>query len=308
MAKSFFEIGRIAILFLALAGCQGQVESDPPKPGEIASPQPSDLHLRYSAPVVTRSTSTPCATKTNTPTPTWTAPPTQGLSNLTPIPATPSSTSTSAPAPTSICSPLETVDLKDLPRVVSDYYYPPPKGSDARHAGVDFAYYHWKGSGPIDGVGVQSVLDGKAVVSIKDTFPFGNVLVVETERRHLPVVVREMFRVDEGQSLYLLYAHLHDGSPLVALDQPVTACQLIGQVGKTGNAGASHLHLEARVGPAGLRFETFSYYQDGITDQDRKNYRLWSVSGQYVTFDPMRLLLFEFNQGATSTPKGLRSP
>ena len=193
-----------------------------------------------------------------------------------------------------LCSPLEFVDLKDLPRVISDGYRPPPKGSDERHQGIDFVYFHWKGQGLIEGTIVRSVLPGVVAISEKDSFPFGNVVVIETPRERLPEVLRQEFEIDEGYSLYVLYAHMQKESPLVALGEEVQSCEPIGTVGKTGNTQAAHLHFETRIGPAGLNLVGFSLYVDTATEQEKKNYRFWSVSGAYATFDPLRLLLFEF--------------
>jgi murein DD-endopeptidase MepM/ murein hydrolase activator NlpD len=235
----------------------------------------------------------PTRTQTNTPTATSTLQPVFTPGPTT-IPHEPSNTP--LPMVDHLCSPLEFVDVKDLPRIISDGYHPPPKGSDARHQGVDFAYYHWKGQGPIEGTSIKSVLPGVVAVSEKDSYPFGNVVVIETPRERLPEAMRQEFKIDEGYSLYVLYAHMQAGSPLVALGEEVMACEPIGYVGKTGNTLAAHLHFETRVGPAGLRLDGFSLYVDTATEQEKKNYRLWSISGQYVTFDPMRLLLFPFAQ------------
>jgi murein DD-endopeptidase MepM/ murein hydrolase activator NlpD len=217
---------------------------------------------------------------------------------FTSIPPTIQPASTAAPIPVvdHLCSPLEYVDLKDLPRMISDGYHPPPKGSDARHQGVDFAYYHWKGQGPIEGTTIKSVLPGVVAVSEKNSYPFGNVVVIETPRVRLPEAIQQEFEIDEGYSLYVLYAHMKDGSPLVVLGEDVMACEPLGFVGKTGNTQAAHLHFETRVGPAGLRLAGFSLYIDDATELEKRNYRLWTISGQYTTFDPMRLLLFPFDQ------------
>jgi murein DD-endopeptidase MepM/ murein hydrolase activator NlpD len=195
-----------------------------------------------------------------------------------------------------LCSPLEFVDLKDLPRMISDGYRPPPKGSDARHQGVDFAYYHWKGQGPIEGTNIQAVLPGVVAVSEKDSYPFGNVVIIETQRQRLPAAIQVEFDIDEGYSLYSLYAHMKDGSPLVTLGEEVVTCEPLGLVGKTGNTQAAHLHYETRIGPTGLRLAGFTLYTETANEREKKNYRLWSISGQYLTFNPMRLLLFPFNQ------------
>ena len=83
---------------------------------------------------------------------------------------------------------------------------------------------------------------------------------------------------------------------MVALGEEVAACEPVGFVGKTGNTQAAHLHFETRVGPAGMRLDGFTLYTETASEQEKKNYRLWSISSQYLTFDPMRLLLFPFTQ------------
>jgi murein DD-endopeptidase MepM/ murein hydrolase activator NlpD len=202
-----------------------------------------------------------------------------------------------------LCSPLEFVELQDLYRVISDGYHPPLRYYwDARHPAVDFAYYHWKGGGPIAGTGVRSVMAGKVAVALADTFPFGSVVIVETPGEILSEDLKTEFGVEAGKSLYSLYAHMDENSPVVTLGQMVSACETVGFVGKTGNSNASHLHFETRVGPAGTQFTEFSYYREGDSEEARANYRLWATSGKYSHFDPMKLLLYTFGEEETPAP------
>ncbi len=250
-------------------------------------------------------TDTPRSPKPVAGRPTLNPTPIAGLPTYAPTPTiqlTAPEASSSRDPKLEICSPLENVALKDLPRVVSDPYDPPPMGSDARHQGVDFAYYQWKGDHPIADTPVRAILGGIVAAAEANSFPFGNVVIVETPASLLPLDVRQVFQIETGESLYTLYGHMNLDSPTVKPGQAVQPCDLLGYVGKTGNAGASHLHLEDRVGPAGSRFDGFSYYREGDTPEARKNYRLWAVSGVYIHFDPIRLLLFETTHGALPTP------
>jgi murein DD-endopeptidase MepM/ murein hydrolase activator NlpD len=209
-----------------------------------------------------------------------------------------------APAGFSICAPLKEVIRDDLPRLISDGYNPPPRTRpDDRHHGVDFAYYHWKGGGPIAGTAIQSVLAGRVAMALEGTFPYGNVVIVETPGDAIPDELHAALNISAGQSLYLLYAHMEESSLQVEPGDTVTACQVVGAVGRTGNTEAYHLHLETRLGPSGTTFDGMSAFTDEATDDEKRNYRLWRISGKYQHFDPMRLLLYGLD-GALVTPEG----
>jgi murein DD-endopeptidase MepM/ murein hydrolase activator NlpD len=284
---------------LALGGCGiVSARTNSSKILDLSATAPNLLtrHMNTNTPIFTKSLRPP-ASRTPMPAPVLSPQP------ATDTPRIPTSTPT-LPAISEICSPLEFVELKDLPWVVSDGYNPPPKRSDARHPGVDLVYYHWKGSETIEGTQVRSVLAGKVTASINNSFPYGNVIIIETPAENLTEDLKKVFGIGPDKSVYLLYAHMLDGSPFIPLGETVQPCDVIGRVGKTGNTDAAHLHLETRIGPQGVRFEVFSYYRDDDTAEEKENYRLWSISGQFIHFDPMRLLLFTFNHGATSTPEG----
>jgi len=196
-----------------------------------------------------------------------------------------------------ICSPLARNTLKELPKIVSQPYKPPPMGSDERHQGVDFSYHNWNGSGSILASGVQSVLAGKVAAALSDTFPFGNLVIIETEREELTDEISEKLGVNEEKSLYILYAHLNS-APLVEVGERIPQCHPIGSVGRSGNALVAHLHLETRIGPLGFRFDGMSRFVEGATPQEKENYIIWRKSGLFVHFNPMDLLLFDMESGS----------
>jgi murein DD-endopeptidase MepM/ murein hydrolase activator NlpD len=66
---------------------------------------------------------------------------------------------------------------------------------------------------------------------------------------------------------------------------------VLGKVGKSGNAGAAHLHLEMRVGPAGHVFGSLAAYDPSAVETEKEAYKLWRTSGVFQHFDPM--FLFE---------------
>jgi murein DD-endopeptidase MepM/ murein hydrolase activator NlpD len=196
--------------------------------------------------------------------------------------------STARPA-RAVCSPLADHSLEELSAIVSDPYHPPPIGKDDRHQGVDFSYYRQDGRATIQGEGVQAVLSGRVAASIHDSFPFGNLVIVESAKEDLPDDLLQKLKLGPAQSLYLLYAHL-EAPPLVGSSDAVQACQSLGAVGKSGNAGVAHLHLETRIGPAGTLFSGMAYYTPQASPQERENYVLWRMSGVFQHFDPMILL------------------
>jgi len=208
------------------------------------------------------------------------------------IPNSARNTITGTPTPDSVelCSPLHDHLIQELQEFVSAPYDPPPPGKEQRHHGVDFSYYQRGERQSIQGVGVQSVLPGVVAAAISESFPYGNFVIIETPFTDVPSETREQLEIKEGESLYLLYAHMED-SPLVNLGDRVAACQLLGSVGKSGNAGIPHLHLEARTGPSGAVFEAMAYYTTRTTEEERSNYELWRTSGEFVHFDPMLLFL-----------------
>ncbi len=188
------------------------------------------------------------------------------------------------------CTPLKDHALAELPGIISDGYHPPPMGKDERHQGVDFSYYRRGERLSIQGVEIQSVFPGRIAASIHDSFPFGNMVIVESLRENLPEDLRQQFDIQEGQSLYILYAHM-EKAPDLGLGESVRQCQVLGEVGKSGNAGVAHLHLEMRHGPAGVQFPVMAYYLAENTSEERANYLLWATSGEFLHFNPMDLLL-----------------
>ena len=198
---------------------------------------------------------------------------------------------TPSPLPDSgLCSPLDGHSLAELPEIVSAGYDPPPPGKEQRHHGLDFSYYRRGERLSILGVGVRAILPGRVAMSLADSFPYGNVLIIETPYESLSEDIIKITGLGAGQSLYSLYAHF-DQPPLATSGQEVEACQALGYVGSSGNAGVPHLHLETRLGPAGVTFDGMAYYSTQTTPEERANYERWRTSGDFQHFDPM--LIFQ---------------
>jgi len=209
-----------------------------------------------------------------------------------PIPTTltPTSTSTSTPLPPfNLCSPLDVHSLEDLEKITSDPYNPPAPGKDFRHHGIDFSHYTFGDFKTIQGIGVQTILPGIVASSIGGSFPFGNMVIVETPYEYLPAQMSKELQINPLESLYTLYAHMEE-TLMVTLGEQVLACSQIGTVGRSGNAGIFHLHLETRVGKQGAQFPVMGYYLDENTAEEKEFYLLWRTSGEFRHFDPMLVL------------------
>jgi murein DD-endopeptidase MepM/ murein hydrolase activator NlpD len=189
-----------------------------------------------------------------------------------------------------LCSPLVLHALEDLPAIISSPYDPPPAGKDDRHHGVDFAYWEFGERTTMQGELIQSVLPGVVRMVLDDRFPYGFTVMVETQTADLPPSLVTRMEFEQDESLYTLYAHLDD-YPLVKLGDVVEACQLLGEVGLSGNTDIAHLHLETRIGPIGTVFESMMFYSTSATIAEMENYKLWRTRGVFRHFDPMTLLL-----------------
>jgi murein DD-endopeptidase MepM/ murein hydrolase activator NlpD len=204
---------------------------------------------------------------------------------------TPTAEPSATPPPFQLCSPLAEHALEELPEIISDPYHPPPPGKEERHQGVDFSYYRRGDRLSIQGVSVQSILSGVAAASLEDKFPYGNMVIVETPIEDLPAELAERLDYSYGESLYILYAHMEQ-APQVTLGETVNACQGLGAVGKSGNAGVTHLHIETRIGPASQQFSSMAYYDLKASEEEKANYLRWRISWDFRHFDPMDLLAF----------------
>jgi murein DD-endopeptidase MepM/ murein hydrolase activator NlpD len=201
---------------------------------------------------------------------------------------TPSLVVTPPISTTVICSPLAFVSIEELPDVVSGIYAPPPPGKDDRHQGVDLSYWRRGERTSILGDGVQAVFAGYVAGIVVDRYPYGNMIMVESRPGQLPEGLGEAIGIQAGESLYVLYAHMQT-PPNLQLGEEVSSCQLLDTVGKSGNAGVAHLHLEARLGPVDSRFGSMAYYIESASLEERQTYVLWRTSGVYRHLDPMIL-------------------
>ncbi|TFC05635.1 M23 family metallopeptidase [Cryobacterium adonitolivorans] len=112
---------------------------------------------------------------------------------------------------------------------ISDGYGPrsaPCAGCSTFHDGLDM--------NPGEGTPIGSIADG--VVSSVTAFDDGGLGV------HVMID-----HVVDGQNVTSTYAHMRAGSAAVSVGQSVTAGQVIGNVGSTGQSTGPHLHLELHL-------------------------------------------------------------
>lgn len=240
--------------------------------------------------------------------------------------AAPSPTPTSSPTvtptaePTAIpytalCSPLEGETVQSLarPELLKNPFQPPRAGEDGGHFGVDFSYWTRPDGSSMQGLPVYSALDGTVAGRIENRFPYGNAVILETPLDWIdPAWLAQLPIADydpkapltpavsiscpdynyqptgDSLSLYLIYGHF-DQAALPAMGEAVTCGQEIGQVGTTGKSVNYHLHLETRIGPAGMQFASMSHYDTSSTPEEMRNYCLWRLSGAFQALDPLAL-------------------
>lgn len=243
-----------------------------------------------------------CSSLALAPTPTLTSPPPASPTPSASVAPTqrplPSAASTATPIPISaICTPLTDHDLALITNYIS-HPYADPIGSNLEtgHHGVDFSYYAKDGSGPpIDNNPVQSMLDGRVVGVGLNRLPYGNMLIIETRFENLPAAVTELFTMQPGNSLYLLYGHMLE-IPNQQIGDQVSCGQRIGIVGNSGFSGNPHLHLETRVGPSGLDLPTMIFYETTATLAEQAAYNEWRTGETFTLFDPTDFLILAGEQ------------
>lgn len=145
------------------------------------------------------------------------------------------------------------VSLLESPRIVwpvdpsriSDgfgYRNAPCGGCSSNHDGIDF--------NPGAGAPIVSLADGVVITATEAGGGFG--AYVEVQHNINGVLITS------------LYAHMQYGSMSVSAGQRVSAGDLLGAVGSTGQSTGPHLHLEM-YGADGVRFDGLAWLQSNVT-------------------------------------------
>jgi murein DD-endopeptidase MepM/ murein hydrolase activator NlpD len=202
--------------------------------------------------------------------------------------------------------------LDELHAITSNPFLYTSSYSDTGHPAVDLAFFSYKEFPTLRGHPVQALLPGKVILVVHDRFPYGNMVLIETpldqisasllDSLTLPTPIPQenitRFSTCEKEavpitwdstrkSLYTLYAHL-ENDPVVQAGDQVNCGQVIAAVGLSGNTVAEHLHIEVRIGPADAHFSTIAMYTEDATLQERYNYCIWSISGNFQAIDPAK--------------------
>lgn len=103
---------------------------------------------------------------------------------------------------------------------------------------------------------VVSILDGMAanapgVLPASDPALAAKLTVENVDGNHVVL--------DLGDGVYAMYAHMISGSLEVQPGDTVTEGQVLGKLGNTGNANASHLHFQLMDGPSLLEADSLPY-------------------------------------------------
>ena len=239
------------------------------------------------------------------------------LPTITPLPPTETPLPTQTFTPTveilPFCSPLEGIELSKIVNMVGNPYNPPVEGSDDAHQGLDLADRLSGSEITLEGRPVQAMLSGRVAGIILDRFPYGNAVIIETPVENLrlnmslpqPVLYGTRTSAlscpdntyanapaSEELSIYWLYGHLQE-EPTLQIGDQVICGEVIGKIGKTGNALNPHLHIEARIGPSGTSFNSLAHYDASATIDEMQNYCLWRISGLFRVLDPLKVLFGE---------------
>lgn len=136
--------------------------------------------------------------------------------------------------------------FKDIPQLPLDYAWisnPFKKGS---HYGTDFGY---RSEDP--NPKIKAIADGE--VAMKDKDQYGGLFVV---LRHKSMIA--------GKWCYSCYWHLANFDSGYKKGDKVKRGQVLGIMGKTGNATGKHLHFEFWIGPEGVKFSSKNRKRDAV--------------------------------------------
>ncbi|KAA9131243.1 M23 family metallopeptidase [Microbacterium caowuchunii] len=138
------------------------------------------------------------------------------------------------------------------------------------------------------GTDILAVADG-TVVSILDGMAANapGVLPAENPELAAQLTVENVdgnhVVLDLGEGVYAMYAHMISGSLTVKKGDKVTEGQVIGKLGNTGNANASHLHFQLMDGPSLLEADSLPYELKGFDYDGQVDPKLIANADDYLS-------------------------
>ena len=138
------------------------------------------------------------------------------------------------------------------------------------------------------GTDILAVADG-TVVSILDGMAANapGVLPAENPKLAAQLTVENVdgnhVVLDLGDGVYAMYAHMISGSLTVQKGDKVTEGQVIGKLGNTGNANASHLHFQLMDGPSLLEADSLPYELKGFDYDGQVDPKLIADADDYLS-------------------------
>ncbi len=117
------------------------------------------------------------------------------------------------------------------------------------------------------GAKILAVADGKVIAVENDVpdlqpgeLPDPNSITLQTVDGNHAVI-------DHGDGLYTFYAHMQSGSVKVEVGDQVSAGDVIGLLGNTGNTSAPHMHFHIMTGPSPLGSDGIPFVFDSFVLQ-----------------------------------------
>jgi hypothetical protein len=196
-------------------------------------------------------------------------------------------------APDTLCSPIEGVEIFELPEIISQLFNVPNQLSDIGHHGVDLGSYNFHGQYLYE-IPIRAILTGNVAGITVNRPPIGNVVILETKYADLPEFLQQNLVITPGESLYHFYGHMID-EPVFALGTRIECGEQINLLGKSQTVEA-HLHLETRIGKSNLLVGPMAFYDAATSEEERAEYLWWRTSGELRAIDPMSIFSLFLDQ------------
>ncbi len=153
------------------------------------------------------------------------------------------------------------------------------------HPGIDYTYQGGDDQIYASAGGVVR-FSGSMINRDGNYYDYGNYVIVEYPSDSVPQPMRDLPQYTEGDSVYILYAHLAETvTGLITVGTVLNQGDVIGVVGSTGNSTAPHLHMEVRIGEADLAGDRTDTDEESL-ERNRIDYFVNRNQGRLPAIDP----------------------